>query len=523
MKPLLSLRYLLLLSLYCSFPTSFFSTGNIASPRSNAEWASMESALQETILEAAGQLSQILDQGASLFLQTLTCPSAPLLKAALGFSQQQPQESEAPLITCLFDPSTLSRGSKESVDFPVLVEKRVLGAVKAYYTVAFRTSLTCSKPLDEHQADDRHSLTDSLDNSPHVTRTIISDKSAAFIALSWLCNPQFDGFIISRRRWLRASIRVSETQSLTASKLRLFVKEVVLLELMLSVAPKLKSLWEYRLWILTQILHSDLFSSLSTSSNSLESLLVRLQRQDDASFFAAAHNHPMNYNAWHYRRCLKKLLTPFIVRATLSFPAIERSAHYDCQCVIKFIREHNGDSSATSYLLFLLRELETKTHARPIEKLENTLQSPSNSEEGRLVSGKTVGEETTMYSASALWKLLMVLTQEEIRRHFEKGHESMWYLRLELIRWALSKRSRLNLWSSWTVKDELGWISVYVDATSILEHAQLLSPVSAMPHAWAESFGSLAWTSYNAARYGVEFLSILGCFYPLAGANAKSA
>lgn len=454
----------------------------------------MQHKTESGIAQAAEELNAVLDRGAELYYRSLTTTDSSLVRAALGFGDLPENGCQ---VMCLFEEPASPQGSAKAVDFPVLVKKNLVKSVRAHYTEAYAAQHASSADPREQPSGQCSRSSDSLAESPHITRAMLRHKSQAFVALSWLCNPQLEPFIACRRLWMRDGICAGDQSATPNAMLRLFLKEIILLDLLLSVGPKLKCLWEYRLWIIVQMATRQLLTHTSSSEGPACLSVVRLQRQDDVTFFTAAHNHPMNYNAWHYRRCVSQacyLPLPLLGDTSLVAGRIIR---YDHEKVLEFIQKHNGDCSATAYLLFLLELQEKRDDLR---RLQGTPQLNASKDQGRLESD----------SAPSVWKSLMHCTQEEIRRHCEKGHDSMWYLRLELIRWALSRPSRATLLSSWTVEDELKWVSAYADADAGGNYAGLLAPLSVLPHAWAESFGSLAWTSYNASRYGLQLLSVLG-------------
>ncbi|KPI84323.1 hypothetical protein ABL78_6629 [Leptomonas seymouri] len=469
----------------------------------------MTDALKLIITKAADDLDSIIQQGAHLLLHSLSNSNAPIVKAVLGFGQQQQPDSLP--ITCLVNYSNPPQSNTIFLDFPVLIHRSLLFTVKAYYVALFQAQQQRLTVLAEHSTKPPHSSTDSLESSPHVTRLMITDKSAPFIALSWLCSPQNECLIGHRRRWLHDSLCVPEADMTSIEKTQLLIKEIIILDLLLSICPKLKSLWEYRLWIVKHIFNSHLLTAAAAEADSLDLLLFRWQQQDDACFFSAAHNHSMNYNAWHYRRCARKAFYASFSTLPQALEISVKLTRCDSQRVIHFIREHNGDTSAMSYLLFMLHEEDVSDQMRASQNSRTTtLRRPETSQGLTRPTENHMKFSSDYPSALQLWKYFMCFTQEEIRRHCEKGHEAMWYLRLELTRWAVTKASCIDISSAWSVEDELEWVSTYVAAVSSTSPDTLLSPTSGIPHVWTESFGSLAWTSYNAARYGLELLSILG-------------
>ncbi|CAJ1989272.1 hypothetical protein conserved [Leishmania donovani] len=471
------------------------------------------------IADAAKELDQILDAAADLYLQSIQAPGAPPIRAAFGFSQQ-PLESNR--VACLAEIPCVAASTTKFTDFPVLVDRRVVAAMRAFFVSSFERA---KDPLSS-VADGFSRSPDSLDNSPHVTRAMLSDLPPTVVALAWACIPQHDIFVSLRRRWLRETCFTTESKAESGQKLHHAMKEFVLLDLFLSLCPKLKSLWEYRQWLCSNMCGCGLLIDGPKEGEGTALPILKFEAQDDQLFFMAAHTHPMNYNAWHYRRRRFRSLHANPSKVCARWDCARVAIQMDSEQVIEFIREHNGDSSATSYLLFLLQEqdaLDGKGDSSISEAgsvMEDSHQAAGElhrsgtkehfnvGKEGE--NGTRVGEGCPRTAlAPALWRNLMVFTQTEIRRHSEKGHDCMWHLRLGLIQWACTRSRQNTVLSLWSAEDELRWASTYVGLHLVDGIDALLSPVSALPYSWSESSGSSAWTSFNASRYGCQLASLL--------------
>ncbi|KAG5503533.1 hypothetical protein JKF63_05673 [Porcisia hertigi] len=471
------------------------------------------------ITDAARELDHILDVGAGLYLQSIKTPGAPSIRAALGFSLQ-PLESGR--VICLADVSCVTASTAGYVDFPVQVDRHVVAAMRTFFVRSFQGAEGVSSKGSESVNKQR----DNLDSRPHVTRAILSGLLPTVVVLAWMCTPQNEIFLPLRRRQLREACFTSEGRGDSHQKLHCVMKEFVLLDLFLSFCPKLKSLWEYRQWLFSNMCDYG-FLTDDLKEDSEASLSIRqFEVQDDQLFFVAAHNHPMNYNAWHYRR---QRLRTTCGNALIDTTKRDRACtviEIDSKQVIEFTREHNGDTSATSYLLFLLLELDSldkkdnsfffaaEASVKGPQRLSDRLhwschEGQLNREKGDKEDKRVIRGHLLVLHAPALWRTLMTLTQVEIRRHSEKGHECIWHLRLGLVQWALTRPPQSRPLSLWTTEDELEWAAAYAGLRETDGVDTLLLPMSTLPHAWTDSFGSFAWTSFNAARYGYQLVSML--------------
>ncbi|KAG5478330.1 hypothetical protein CUR178_05045 [Leishmania enriettii] len=471
------------------------------------------------IADAAKDLDGILDAGADLYLHSIKTPGAPLVRAAFGFSLEPLQSSR---VACLAELSCVATSTTKYADFPVLLSREVVDAMRTFFVDSFQIQ----KGAPQKVADIANRSADSLDDSPHVTRAMLSDLHPTVVALAWACTPQHDIFASTRRRWLSETCFTAETKVENSQRLHQAMKEFLLLDLFLSICPKLKLLWEYRQWLCSSMCRWGLLIDNPEGVNEAALQILRFEAQDDQLFFMAARNHPMNYNAWHYRRLRFRTLHANASKMRTRWDRARVVIQIDSEKVIQFIREHNGDSSAASYLLFLLHEQEAldskvdtsfsdadllvkDTHQGGVEpRRSHAEEEPDTSEGGE--GGRRISDGfPVLRLAPPLWKTLMATTQTEIRLHGEKGHECMWHLRLGLIQWACTRSPQYRLLSAWRAEDELRWVSTYV-ALHLEDAADaLLSPLSELPNAWTESSGSAAWTSLNAARYGCQLTSIL--------------
>ncbi|CAJ1026898.1 hypothetical protein, conserved [Leishmania shawi] len=471
------------------------------------------------IADAAKELDQILDSGAVLYLQSIRTPGAQPIKVALGFSLQPLEENR---VACLVETSCVAASTTMCIDFPVLVDRCVVTAMRSFFVDSFQRAKSALPQVTKAA----NQAPDSLDDTPHVTRAMLSNLHPSVVALAWACIPQHDIFVSFRRRWLREKCFATEDTVSNSQKLYCVMKEFVLLDLFLSLFPKLKSLWEHRQWLCYNMCSCGLLIDNPKYVDETTLPILQFEAQDDQSFFMAAHNHPMNYNAWQYRRLRFRTLHVNMSKAGARWDCASVAIQMDCEQVIRFIREHNGDSSAASYLLFLLYEqdaLDTKGDAC-LCVTETLMKSPHQvgGEPHRRYSEEQLNTDKKDESrkcasecspiaalAPAMWKSLMAITQTEIRRHSEKGHECIWHLRLGLIQWACMRSPQSRVLSLWSAEDELRWTSTYARLHLTEGEDALLSPVSALPYAWSESSGSSAWTSFSASRYGYQLASIL--------------
>lgn len=243
-------------------------------------------------------------------------------------------------------------------------------------------------------------------------------------------------------------------------KVFILLKELLTTDLILSKFPKSDTIWFYRFFLI-----ESMFKIVRQSEMIVESLF----RNEQTTVFVAAHNHCMNYIAWGYFR---KVVTYYITQFnSLLFSFVESRINN----ILDFLVEHNSDRSASSCLLFLLN---------------------------------VAIHYNLRCNIHAIWRKLMLFNQREIRRHCEIGHEGMWELRLDLITFALKHRnSDYRIFSSWTAKDELDFVSLYTDGYGL--EPSLVFPISSR-QGWCDISGNFCWTSFFALRYGLRLIDLLG-------------
>lgn len=235
----------------------------------------------------------------------------------------------------------------------------------------------------------------------------------------------------------------------------LLLKELLFSSLILSCHYKLEEVWAYRKFVFN-FLVPRYFS---------DKKLNALIEYDRHVVLKAAHSHPMNYNAWNYRRKI------------LSMPAVCTNTkctiiHREVDTVLKFLVANNSDRSAISFILFLLNTMDCLLAPLRLQQL---------------------------------WKELLFFTQQEIRRHCELGHECIWEFRLHLILFALEhEKRRSSFCCAWSIIDELNFISTYVN---IYPYGKNLLVPSCIERGWYESWGNVLWTSFYACRYGIQLLN----------------
>lgn len=446
---------------------------------------------------AAGELDCILGKAADLYLRnTGGTSAAPRIRAALGYTSRSEGDAH---ITCLADTERGPAAGGQSVDFPVLVSKGVVAAARTLFVQHYQER---SETLAATSQQSCVRARDSLSETPHVTVDLLESMHPTLVAVVWVGAPQIDIFATHRRRWLSQTCFAHCDSTTSSDELHQALKEFVLIDLFLSVGPKLKSLWEYRLWLCDRMHAAGMLSFSLSRQEAAQMQITDFVAQDDELFFAAAHNHPMNYNAWHYRRLRFCLLHDSGANSAAKLIGACAAAAAECERVMEFIRNHNGDSSATAYLLFLLEQQEALDSKRSVLLTHD--ERPAGS----------CNQNSYCALAPDLWRSMLALTQTEVRRHAEKGHECIWHLRLGLVTWACKQPADTPIAFGWRVEDELRWVSAFVDAEAAISGDTLLSPVPVLRQAWTESSGSEAWTSYNAARYGIQLSTLLGCSKP---------
>lgn len=287
---------------------------------------------------------------------------------------------------------------------------------------------------------------------PLLTTRIAETFSSNELLFALLVFP--DNYMLwSRRRKQLAENSGDQTDALWV--------DVTLTTLLLSRYCKCADAWQHRRYAIQSLINS--------SRNADKELLSQMLTFDRTVLFSAAHSHPMNYNAWNYRRQAIQTVTQ-LRQPSLS----ERWSEIEINETLKFLQSHNGDRSAACYVVYVLEYMRKSGAA----------------------------SETVV----SLWRKGMFFTQREIRRHCELGHECMWEMRLNLIMVAIG--GKLPFPSGWTVADELTFVDAYV--TLYQSTRFLLYPTSAAS-GWWESSGNLSRTSFLACRYGLQLLEAVNC------------
>lgn len=468
---------------------------------------------------AAAQLDSALDVGVKLYLKTLENPTYPPIQAALSFTPTRDGEKAVQYIA----PSDASHfNTPQAVDFPILISSNILPLFKRHIvkTKTCPTDATCDEVSER--------VGDSLTTSSSLTRKELSSLPNETIALLMVFTPQNSALVNRRRRELQLQCSMMESSKALTTQLQLCLKEFVLLDILLCRYLKLDTLWEYRRWLVSFMFSKNIVSVTNEKDRRVS--VAMFMKQEDQLFFFATDHYLMNYNAWSYRRDLLRYLS-LIHKLDLVIYESTCSVELECQKIIRFLQTHNRDTSAASYLLFLLHEQERRERAdaskdnemfATCKSLVMKSYTAGLESTGPPFPPLTVVEKTTpcvvqqrninreaAFSSVKMWQLLMTFSQAEIRKHCEKGHESIWYLRLGLISWAVRTSQRESILSDWLVANEMEWVRTYVDLYQGNSDKTLLSPISCTSEAWVEAFGSLAWTSYNAARYGLELVKLL--------------
>ncbi|RNF09919.1 alkyl and aryl transferase [Trypanosoma rangeli] len=309
------------------------------------------------------------------------------------------------------------------------------------------------------------SLTDGGDPAPPIIGPLVKRlPPEGVLAVSLLLLPAHTDLWNGRRRGLRETARASAVaeERVVHFLLPLLLQEILLTSLLLSFHYKKQEVWVHRWWVVHQILTLDDLD------------LEAFHTHDRAVLFEAADGHPMNYNAWNYRR---QVFACLFKRENITEGTIRALLLEELNAVVEFFERHNGDTSATVYLTFLLEQATARWGAT---------------------------DDGHKFVASHVWRRLLSVTAQELRRHYDKGHEAVWVLRLALMRWALWERPSCG----WTLQDELEFIDTYAAVATVLGEEE--GGANMRPDiTWVNVSGSCWWTSYHAVRYGVQLLRML--------------
>jgi hypothetical protein len=259
----------------------------------------------------------------------------------------------------------------------------------------------------------------------------------------------------ARRRCIARTLGV-----LSPSSAPCLMTELLLTTLALSKHPKCAEVWQHRQWLIPRLLAATALPDGHGASR--KALLLALERDCLAT---ASDRHRMNYSAWQYRR--------WMLRQSSLVPCTLGGLEAEVQSATAFLELHVGDASAAAYL--------TDVMLFAVEAL------PS--------------------AAPTLWALLWRKSWALLRRHAERGHESLWTLRLSLVDAALKSRKReggleIGKGCGWTVGDELEFVACHVDACSVADAQMGSSRLE-------DCSGSSLWNAWHAARYGIRLCCLL--------------
>lgn len=297
-----------------------------------------------------------------------------------------------------------------------------------------------------------------------------------------LCGPA------NHTRWNATKVDLTSLMTSSSSSseelLQALVEELLFTSLVLSKAYKLGDVWSHRLWVWTQIM-------LVLGARVEEAALVSwVHSHDEHVLTDAFHNHPMNLNAWQYRRlllnlCSKGSLFP-LSPTTASLPPmcgptllLEIVQHHTSSA-LKFLKAHHRDTSCSRFLVDLLVSA------------------------GNVVASQEMPFLELQLLVKTTWISLLQLTSRLLAQTCATGHESLWHLRLGLIHFALHYHvsgTDRPLRGNWSVEDELLFVSTHMDGVIIDEP----------PHKpdIAACSGSVVFHQWHAARYGIQFLQLL--------------
>ncbi|CCD16638.1 unnamed protein product [Trypanosoma congolense IL3000] len=312
-----------------------------------------------------------------------------------------------------------------------------------------------------------------LEGSLPPVATVAKRLSRAALSLLLLLMPAHGSL------WNELRSRIKRTRTIgNGGDYPIIVQEFLFTSLLLTFHHKTQEVWVYRLWVVQQLLSAD------------EADVQVLNRHDQAVLLEAADKHHMNYNAWNYRRQAFDLLIATVESrgenqtGTLVAPLLQR----EVDIVLRFFESHNGDCSAVSYLIFLLHKSEA---------VGNGTSRGSRISSG--CKGSRNGVGCTDSLANAVWANLLAATARELRRHYDKGHEVVWILRLALVQWALRTLPACG----WTLQDEIDFATTYMELP--VSHEDL----DGLAVAWSAGSGCASWTQLHAARYGIELFKLI--------------
>jgi hypothetical protein len=281
------------------------------------------------------------------------------------------------------------------------------------------------------------------------------------------------------------------------------VEELHFTSLVLGKAYKLGEVWTHRLWLWNRIVPLLLRSRESAAQLCSDDQTIRkiqnwIDFHDNRVLDDALHNHPMNLNAWQYRRqmlslCSGNLLFPLAMSMaspetpapllTIRTSGLVALLQSHSKSAINFLNTHHCDASCSRFLVDLL----TSSGSIDRNELDNGASFDS--------------------FVESLWAALMRLSSRLLTHTFTSGHECLWHLRLGLIAFALCfpKEKKKTLSGNWTVHDELDFVDTHAGSCVLTESNSAMSDRLDL----ASCSGSLLFHQWHAARYGLQLIHLL--------------
>lgn len=285
------------------------------------------------------------------------------------------------------------------------------------------------------------------------------------------------------------------------SRLAALLEELHFTSLVLGRAYKLGEVWTHRLWLWNRII--PMILPRETSQDDDDATNFKLQAWVDLHekniLYDACHNHPMNLNAWQYRRQMVALRSGnllFPLAASMSHDSTTSSHHFalstngliallqsHSESAIAFLRTHHRDASCSRFLVDLITSA------------------------GNIENRTELDDDDATFSSAicTLWISLMTLSSRLLAQTCNSGHECLWHLRLGLIVFAMRSQmaSKTSLGGNWTVCDELEFVETHTTSVegcfSVVSDRLELTSCS----------GSLLFHQWHAARYGIMLIRLI--------------
>ncbi|ORC88838.1 uncharacterized protein TM35_000152690 [Trypanosoma theileri] len=331
--------------------------------------------------------------------------------------------------------------------------------------------------------------TEEKKTGPTLLAPLVPYLTTEIVLLALLFLPSHCTLWNQRRQSLNTflhsdSVDMHDGQHRRRSILIVLLQELLFTSLLLSFYYKMQEVWVYRWWIVQEL--------LKRGGINVEAFLWhdRLVLQE------AADKHLMNYNAWNYRRNVFTRILEMEKNETdvdieeeegRGGGRVQQLFLEETNITLRFFETHNADTSAVSYLIFLLQQA-------------STIFSSSYPD----VTSDDPLSQWKLFLPFRIWRLLLQASARELTRHCDKGHEAVWVLRLALMQWALQTRPPCG----WTLRDELEYIMLFAAAaTSVWRDEEEEAKIRDVT--WLDVSGSYRWTSFHAARYGLQLLQMV--------------